>query len=385
MSRLISRRRNAATLTFLTTGALLLAACSSTPSSGTSTTTAGAPETSSSSPTSAASEDANLALHKDMSPADGAVDVDTSKYKTDKTALKIGYVDMGLVNSWRVQALGSAKIVAQQLGVELIPTDAGGDATKEISDAEDVLASGVDALLVSPVSPDSIVPIVERAYASGIPVIIWGSDVNTDKYTAKVVSDDEFFGLAGGQQLVKDLNGKGNVIMLRGIAGNSTETARYNGAVKAFEGTEIKIVGEDYGDWAFDKGKAIAENLVAANPQIDGVWSSGAAMTEGAVEAFQEAGRPLVPMTGENLNGFFKIAEQVGLKTVAPQFPTWQAPEAVKLAVRALRGLPFKNNYLLKPPAVTDIAGSVLPDVSDDYWVENYLTKDQILQVFPTK
>ncbi len=108
-------------------------------------------------------------------------------------------------------------------------------------------------------------------------------------------------------------------------------------------------------------------------------------MTRGAIEAFQEANRPLVPMSGENLNGFLKQAAQLNLKTGAPQFPTWQAPEAVKLAVRALRGEPIKSSYLLKPPPVTDAKAAVVPDVSDDYWVESYLTHDQIVEIFPKK
>lgn len=324
-----------------------------------------------------------LAAFKELSPADDAGAVDVAGYKTDKTDLKIGYVDIGLVNSWRVQALGSAQQLADQLGVELIPTDAGGDPTKQISDAEDLLARGVDALLVSPVSPDSIAPIVERAYESGIPVIVWGSDVNTEKVTSRIVADDFYFGQEGGKKLVSDLNGKGNVIMLRGIAGNSVEQARYDGAMSAFEGTDIKVIGEDYGDWAFDKGKSITENMLAAHPDIDGIWASGAAMTRGAIEAFQEAGRPLVPMSGENLNGFLKVAADIGLPTSGPVFPTWQAPEAVKLAVRALRGLPFENSYLLHPVSVTDAKASVVPEASDDYWVEGYLDLKQIMEIFP--
>jgi ribose transport system substrate-binding protein len=353
----------------LTAGALLAAGCSNASDNG----------------GGAVVDQQALALFKDMTPASNAKTVDTAHYKTDKTKLTIGYVDFGLVNSWRVQALGSAKQMATKLGVDLISTDAGGDATKQISDAEDILARGVDALLISPVSPEAVVPVIERAYNSGIPVIIWGSDANTDKYTAKVVADDRFFGEAGGKKLVEDLGGKGKVIMLRGIAGNSVETARYEGAVSAFKGTNIEIVGEEYGDWAFDKGKSATENLLAAHPQIDGVWSSGAAMTRGAIEAFQEAKRPLVPMSGENLNGFLKLAAQLNLKTAAPQFPTWQAPEALKLAVRALRGLSIESSYLLKPPPVTDAKASVVADASDDYWVEDYLTHDQILDIFPNK
>jgi len=214
---------------------------------------------------------------------------------------------------------------------------------------------------------------------------VWGSDASSDKYTAKVLADDYYFGYAGGQQLAIDIGGTGKkVIMLRGIAGNSVEQARYDGAAAALKEAGVEIAAEEYGDWAYDKGKSITENLLVTYPDIDGIWASGAAMTQGAMDAFKDAGKPLVPMSGENLNGFMKIAAEAGLKTSAPQFPTWQGPEALKLAVRALCGMGIDNSYLLKPPAITDIAGSVKPDLSDDYWVENYLTDDQIKAIFPS-
>ena len=328
-------------------------------------------------------DESALELFAEMTPADGSEEVDTSQFKTDKTDLTIGYVDFGLLNSWRVQALGATEAVAEELGVTIIATDAGGDPTKQISDAEDLLARGVDALLVSPVSPDALVPIVERANELGIPVIIWGSDVNTDELTSRVIADDFFFGQEGGKKLVEDLGGVGEVIMLRGIAGNSVEQARYDGAISAFEGTDITIVGEDYGNWAFDQGKTITENLIVANPGVDGVWSSGADMTRGAIEAFQEAGLPLVPMSGENNNGFLRLIASIDAEVSAPVFPSWQGAEALKLAVRALRGLPIENSYLLKPATITDAEAAVRLDISDDYWVDNYLTDEQILNIFP--
>ncbi len=325
-----------------------------------------------------------IELFEEMTPADDAVTVDTSRYAKDGP-YTVGFAGFGLVNSWRVQAVESTKLLAENIGVELRITDAGGDATKQISDAEDLLAQGVDALLISPVAREPLAPIIERAYNSGIPVVVWGSEAATDQYTAQIVTDDWYFGYAGGQKLVEDMGGSGNVIMLRGIAGNSVEQARYEGAVAALDEAEgeITIVGEEYGDWAFDQGKAITETFLAANPNIDGVWASGAAMTRGAIEAFQEAGLELVPMSGENLNGFLKLWAELDLESSGPQFPTWQAPEALKLAVHALQGREIMSSYRLTPPPIVDAESAVLPDISDDYWVEQYLQKEQVQAIFP--
>jgi ribose transport system substrate-binding protein len=336
--------------------------------------------------TSVAAAQSNLEsveLHADMTPADEAVEVDVSEYVSEGP-YTIGYADVGLVNSWRVQALESTRILAENLGVELLVTDAGGDATKQISDTEDLLAQGVDALLISPVASEPLAPVIERAYQLGIPVVVWGSDAATDQYTSKIVADDFYFGYAGGQALAEAMGGSGSVIMLRGIAGNSVEQARYDGAIAAFNEAEgIEIVGEEFGSWAFDQGKAITETFLAANPEIDGVWASGAAMTRGAIEAFQEAGRDLVPMSGENLNGFMKLWAELDLQSSGPQFPTWQGPEALKVALRALQGEPIMSSYLLRPAPITDAEAAVVPDASDDYWVEQYLTPEEITRVFP--
>ena len=324
-----------------------------------------------------------IELYEEMTPAEDAVAVDTARYAAEGPYV-IGFAGFGLVNSWRVQAVESTIRLAENIGVELRITDAGGDATKQISDAEDLLAQGVDALLISPVAREPLAPVIERAYGLGIPVIIWGSDAATDQYTAKIVTDDFYFGYAGGEKLVADMGGSGDVIMLRGIAGNSVEQARYDGAAAAIaEAPGVRIAGEEFGSWAFDQGKAITETFLAANPDIDGVWASGAAMTRGAIEAFQEAGLDLVPMSGENLNGFMKLWADLDLRSSGPQFPTWQAPEALKLAVRALQGLPIMSSYLIAPPPITDAAASALEEISDDYWVEEYLSIDQIEAIFP--
>ncbi|PQZ94720.1 hypothetical protein CQ018_05065 [Arthrobacter sp. MYb227] len=328
-------------------------------------------------------DEASLQLFKDMTPAENSKEVDTTKFKTGKTDLKIGFADVGLVNSWHVQAMGEAEQTAKKLGVELVVAQSDGDATKQISDVEDLMARGVDALVLAPNSPESMVPIVERANESGIPVILWGSDVETDQVTSKVVADDKFFGESGAKELVEDMGGKGNIVMLRGIAGNSVETARYDGAKAVFDEAGIKVLAEQFGDWAQDKGKSHTENFLTAYPNIDGIWSSGGAMTLGAIQAYEEAAVPLVPMSGEGLNGFLKAAIKADLKTSAPAFPTWQGAEGVKLAVKALRGQPIESFYLLRVPALADIKTAVVQDASDDYWVEDYMTREEIDEVFP--
>jgi ribose transport system substrate-binding protein len=325
------------------------------------------------------------ALFHEMTPLEGAATVDTAAFAKEGP-YTIGFSDWGLVNSHRVQTRGAMEILARELGVTLQITDAGGDTTKQIADVDDLLTRGIDALVIAPAVAEALGPAIERAYDAGIPVIVFQSSPGTQKYTSFVYADDAQFGQAGMEKLAEDMGGAGDLIALRGVAGNPVETARYEGFRSVADAyPDITIVGEDYGDWNEDKGKAITQNLLAANPQIDGVWSSGAAMTKGAISAFQEAGRELPPMSGEHLNGFLKLWQELGIKSVAPVYPSWMGPEALKLAVLALQGQCIYKDYLVLPAPITndDLASAVKPDVSDDYWVEGYLTDEQILEVFP--
>lgn len=327
----------------------------------------------------------DLELFEQMEPAPDAETVDTSGFSPAGDTYTIGFSDVSLVNSWRIQSRETAEVKAEEWGVDLIVTDANGDAQKQIADIEDLLTQNVDALVVSPVAPEPIAPIVERASAQGIPVTIWSGKVDTEEYTSEVVTDDFQFGVDGGEFLCSVLDQGANVIALRGIAGITVEVDRYQGAKQELDACGINIVGEEYGDWAFDQGKTAAENLLAAHANIDGVWSSGADMTRGAIQAFQEANRDLVPMTGEALNGFLKIWQNQDLSSVAPIYPTWMGAEAVKLAILALQNQEIAKNYLPASPPITDetVADNVQPDLPDDYWLDdNYLSESQLQDIF---
>jgi len=149
----------------------------------------------------------------------------------------------------------------------------------------------------------------------------------------------------------------------------------------------IQVVGQAAADWDYAKAKTAVSNLLAANPQIDGVWSQGGAMTLGAIEAFQAANRPLVPMTGEDNNGFMKkwaeLAPQ-GFDSIAVAKPTWLSAQALDIALDALNGKAVTKDNILPPPVITNdnLGEFVRPDLSDSLWAQTRLTDEQLQQLF---
>jgi len=296
-------------------------------------------------------------------------------------------------NTWSVQSAEETKAAVRRNAdriKEVYYTDSEGKAEKQVANIEDLIAKKVDAIILSPISPTAAAPVIEKAVAQGIVVVINGTAVETDKYTAAVDVDDKAFGTVLAEWLVEKLGGKGNIIALNGIPGISTSELRWEGAKEVFDKyPDIKIVGMASADWDYAKGKTATANLLAANPQIDGVWSQGGEMTRGAIEAFQAAGRPLVPMTGEDNNGFLKVWKQLrdsgsSFDSIGASKPTWLGALAVETALDILEGKPYQKLNRLPVPTITseNLDEYVRPDMPDALWANTKLTDDEIRALF---
>lgn len=293
--------------------------------------------------------------------------------------------------SWRTEYIEEFNQQAKRYGdliEETIILNADSDVNKQIADIEDLLAKKVDAIVIDPQSPTALVPVVEKAYQSGIPVIIVNDQIETDQYTAFVSVDHFDFGRVGAEWLVKAMGGKGNLVVLDGIAGMGVAVARWEGAKSVFDKyPDIKVVAHEYASWSYDQGKIATQNILAAQPQIDGVWSSGGDMTLGAVDAFLEVNRPLIPMSGEALNGYVKKWVELkaqGFSSVAPYMPTWLSASALDMAVKALIGFPVPKDTIYPTPTYyeEDLESIVRPDLPDSYWLGSLLPDDVIKEIF---
>lgn len=326
----------------------------------------------------------DLVFHEGVQVAEGAAE--TSYPPVDKPSFKIGLSNISVVNTWRVQMIEEAKYEASlhpEIG-ELLITDAGGSVNKQVADIEDLIARDVDVLLVTPASDSALNGVLDKAFDAGIPVVIFESDANPNNFTTKIRADERYFGSVGAQYLVDHLSSGDKVIGLRGIAGNTTDNDRWEAAKGILEAAGIEIVDSAFGDWAYDKGKQVCESLIIAHPDINGIWSSGGAMTQGCAEVMQENGMALVPMSGEANNGFLRIWKELGLESVGPVSSTWVGAQAVIAGLKILEGEPIAKQYMLRPTPITQdqIDSFYNPDLNDSYWIGSILPEDQLKSMY---
>jgi ribose transport system substrate-binding protein len=303
----------------------------------------------------------------------------------DEPPFTIGYSFHGGGISFDIQSINAFEWVLENRYSNVIDeyyiTEAQFDVNKQISDIEDLIAKGIDGLVVSPTSPSAIIPVLDRLYDQGIPVVVVLGEYDGSKYTAYRATDGRAFGRAGAEWLVEQLierNGeaKGNVIAIRGVAGMSADVARWDrGAKPVFDSyPNINVVGEAEGLWAYDEARRVASSLLAAHPDVDGIWSCGGQMSLAAGEVLLEKGMDLVPITGEDYNGFFKFwieHKAEGFSSISPTYPSWIATQGLEVLMNVLAGESVQRTILYPPPTITDdtVERFVINDLPDMVWV----------------
>lgn len=320
--------------------------------------------------------------------------VENTESEPKKDGYKIAYCDVSMNATWRTQMRAEFEQKAEELKAEGViseyyVTNANDDAAKQISDVKDMIAKGVDGILIAAVSQTALSPVVEEAMDAGIKVISFNMLVDTENVSGKVYQSDAEFGRIGAQFIVDKLDGKGNIIVLNGTAGNGCNEERWRGAEGVFsQYPDINIVGTSYADWEYAKGKAATESLLSANPDIDGVWSQGGAMTQGAIDAFNATGRELVPMSGEAGNGFLRSwKENMGkdkFDSIAPIYKGTMILDALDSLVTVLGGGEINKVNELPMESVTadTIDDYYREDMPDSYWVGSQLSDENLKKLF---
>jgi ribose transport system substrate-binding protein len=270
-------------------------------------------------------------------------------------------------NDWRQQMLRSAQVAAnkQPLAgrVALTINNAETAVQAQINALNNIIREKPDAILIDASSGDALNPTIERACANGIVVVSFDQVVTAD-CAYKLQSNFDSMGANQAAWMAAALGGKGNVLIDRGLAGAPVAerfVKMFEDGLRPFPG--IKIVGYYTGEYSLGPEQAGVANLLAANPQVDGILTQ--AYGTGAMKALQDASRKMVPIVAAAFNGTAVACLQTPSATcVLGANPPYLSAEALRLAVAVLDGkVPASKDILLDNPLLTNapVEGKYLP------------------------
>ena len=248
-------------------------------------------------------------------------------------------------NAWQSEAANLVKALAKTPPydklVELREVISGTDVQAQISAYESMIAAGADGVVSFPVSPTALNRTVKRGCEKGTLFYMYDATV-TEPCAYNVSYITAGFGENTAQALVNELHGKGKIFLSRGVPGNSVDKRHFEGAMSVFKKYPgIQVVAEYYGYWDDRTTQQETAKALAAHPDVEGIWAQ--AGENGALKALLAANHKLVPMTGENSNGFrLGLAnpdyKAKGLSGVSAGSPPAAAGLAFKLMMEQLQG-----------------------------------------------
>ncbi len=201
-------------------------------------------------------------------------------------------------NPFRVAETQSIRDEAKKVGVKrLIVTNANSQLSKQISDIQDLVARGVDALIVAPLNSEGLEPALAAARKRDVPVITVDRKLTGPEHCKDWVtfigSDFVEQGKRAADAMIKATGGKGNVAILLGSSGNNVTEDRNKGFLDQIKAKApgLKVVAQQTGEFLREKGQSVTEQLIQSNPDISAIYAHNDEMALGALVALRSAGK----------------------------------------------------------------------------------------------
>ncbi|MDA3821134.1 MAG: substrate-binding domain-containing protein [Bacteroidales bacterium] len=252
-------------------------------------------------------------------------------------------LDHPMMIAQRAQVMDAAAVYPD---VTVIATDGQGSVVKQVAGIEDMLAQGIDLLMVQASKAEGLRQMLTRVHEMGIPFMFVGKSILGTEATTLVSVNDREIGKEIGKYVVEKLtekkgSAKGNVVVLEGITGDQTSIERTGGFRDVIDQyPEIKVISQQPADYRRPQAYTVMQNILQANGPgtIDVVMAANGDMAIGASQAVKELNR-LSEMMITGLDG---MQMEIDAINAGDMTATWtfnpSGKEGLDLAVKILMG-----------------------------------------------
>ena len=277
-----------------------------------------------------------------------------------------GYTCMDMTNPFHIAMRDAMKEAIEANGDELVAIDGQSNQQKQNDVIEDLIAQGVEVLILNPVDSASVQPELEACQAAGIPIINVDSAVQDLSLVATyIASNNVEAGRQCGEEIVRLYPDGCNIVLIDNPLAESV-VQRVQGLEEAIEGTECKIIDrKSYS--SMDKVLSDSEDLLSANDDIQVFWGLNddlGLIHLGAVESAGRSDDIRVLCVDGSPSGKMSVAEG-GLYATAAQSPITIGQKAVECAYDILDGKEIEKEYSISTTLVTP---ENVQDMDPEHW-----------------
>ena len=283
-------------------------------------------------------------------------------------------------NFWVAVKNGSTDAGSRAAAQEPTFADANGEDDKQLNDVKNMLAAGIDGLVLGATNSGSAVGIAEEAISAGVPVVAvalqigdpatFGGNHVYEGTLALVTNNDSDMGMRASAFVGPVAEAKGdtlNIVVLSGTPGTSNATLRNEGFIAGLDaaGIDYEITNDQTGRFKREESKVACDNMLAADDSIDLIFSHSDEMTIGCVTSMENNGRTDIPVAsiGGNTEGIALVADGKVLGTVC-QKPATMGAVATQLIIRHLNGetIPAEPFFYATPAITADNLEDCVPE-----------------------
>lgn len=293
----------------------------------------------------------------------------------DTSAKKIALSNSYAGNSWRQQMLktwdrATAGAIKDHIIKAAKVVNANASAPEQANQIESLIVEGWDAIVINAASPTALNGVIQEACDQHIVVVVFDG-LATAPCAYKVAYNYVSMGEQEADFAIKKLNGKGNVLEVRGIAGVSVDDDIHKGIMETFaKAPGIKVVGSVHGNWTQTIAQKEVASILPSLPPVNLIVTQGGDGW-GTYEAFKAAGRPTPDIVFGNRQDELKLWSD--LLKADPSYDTFSissapgcASVAFWVAQQVLAGKKVPNTIYLPLPKIekADLAAwlKVMPD-----------------------
>jgi len=245
---------------------------------------------------------------------------------------------------------------AKKVGAEVVIYNAKEDPVLQIQQINEVIAMKMDAACVVPMKKEPLIEGIKALNQANVPVIIVNREIGEGcDYICYTGTDTYEGAVTSARILVEAIGGKGGIVELHQHLGTGPELARSKGLRDVIKDLpEVKILARVPHDG--DRNKAVKEmqTLLANFPDLKGAYVHGDPYAIAAADACLQAGRKDVAIVG--MGGSQEAIEAIKAGKITGtsfQQPEEEGRNAIRLAIRHLKGEKLEKKYLISCPAIT--------------------------------
>jgi ribose transport system substrate-binding protein len=271
---------------------------------------------------------------------------------------KFGYTCMDGTNPFFVTIQNEIKKKVEANGDTLISTDPANKVSLQITQVEDMISQGINAIFMNPAEADGILPALDELKKAGIPIINFDTEVSSmgDYCFSYVGSDNYNAGKVCGDDLVKKCPNGGNIIVIDSPTMNSV-VDRTNGFVEAIKGHGFTIVAQQDGKGNLQKSMGIAEDLLQSHGDVVAIFGGNDPTALGCLAAANAAGLKKTLIYGVDGSPDFKsslVKSGSLLQGTGAQSPVSIADTSVDVLYKFMKGEPVDSRYPVKTFLITN-------------------------------